>query len=61
MKDCEEEPRSERAATPPGEFLSDDLREETARFLDEVKRRIRKGKESRQEQRLGPPSRRKSA
>jgi hypothetical protein len=60
MKDSEEKPRSERAATPPGEFLSDDLREETARFLDEVKRRIRKGNESRQEPRLGPPSRRKS-
>jgi hypothetical protein len=61
MKDCEEKPRSKRAETPPGDFLSDDLREETARFLDEVKRRIRKGQQSRQEPRLGPPSRRKTA
>jgi hypothetical protein len=57
MKDCDEKPRAQGAETPPGDFLTDDLREETARFLDEVKRRIRKGKESRQEPRLGPPSR----
>jgi hypothetical protein len=59
--DCDEKPRSKRSRTPPGDFLSDDLREETARFLDEVKRRIRKGKEPKEEPRLGPPSRRNSA
>jgi hypothetical protein len=61
MKNCDEKPRSKGAETPPGDFLSDDLREETARFLDEVKRRIRKGKEPKQEPRLGPPARRKTA
>ena len=49
MKDCEEKPRSKSAKTPPGDFLSDDLREETARFLDEVRRRIKKGNEPKQE------------
>jgi hypothetical protein len=57
MTDREEMHRPKRAQAPPGEFLSDDLREETARFLDEVKRRIRKGNEPKREPRLGPPRR----
>jgi hypothetical protein len=61
MTDREEKHRTKRAETPPGDFLSDDLREETARFLEEVKRRIKKGKESTEELRLGPPARRKTA
>jgi hypothetical protein len=60
MTDREEKHRTKRAETPPGDFLSDDLREETARFLEEVKRRI-KGKEPTEELRLGPPARRRTA
>ena len=45
---------------PPGDFLSEDLREATTRFLDEVKRQIRQRRETAEEPRLGPPRRRKS-
>jgi hypothetical protein len=44
---------------PPGEFLSDDLRDATSRFLDEVKRQVRWRRESDAEPKLGPPERRK--
>ena len=33
-------------ARPPGEFLTDDLASATARFLDDVKRRIRRAAEA---------------
>jgi hypothetical protein len=57
MTDRDEKHRPKGAETPPGDFLSDDLRDETARFLNEVKRRIKKDKEPKQEPRLGPPPR----
>jgi hypothetical protein len=44
---------------PPGEFLSEDLRDATTRFLDEVKRQIEQRKEARPEPKLGPPNRQK--
>jgi hypothetical protein len=44
---------------PPGEFLSDDFREDTSRFLDEVKRQIKRRKEPDQAPKLGPPKRQK--
>lgn len=60
MKDHEEKPRRKDEKTPPGEFLSEDLRHQTARFLDEVKRRIKKRKEPNGEPKLGPPGRENS-
>jgi hypothetical protein len=57
MADREEELRPKDKKTPPGDFLSEDLRDETARFLDEVKRQIKTRKEPREEPKLGPPRR----
>jgi hypothetical protein len=59
MADREDEPRPKDRKTPPGDFLSEDLRDETARFLDEVKRQIKTRKEPREEPKLGPPRREK--
>lgn len=42
---------------PPGEFLTEDLRQETARFLHEVKRQIKRRKEPDEKPKLGPPKR----
>jgi hypothetical protein len=55
-----EQPRKKIAPEPPGEFLNEDLREATTRFLDEVKRQIRQRREPATEPKLGPPRRRKS-
>ncbi len=44
-----EEPES----TPPGTFVSEDHRSQTARFLDELKKRLLR--EKAEEPRLGPP------
>lgn len=57
MTDRDRKPRPPDEDTPPGDFVSDDLRDETARFLNEVKRRIRKSKEPKKEPKLGPPRR----
>lgn len=51
-QDEPEEPES----CPPGEFISDDLRTQTARFLDELKQR-RGSEKPQQEPKLGPPKR----
>ena len=53
--------KSNRKSTeePPGEFLSDDFRDDTSRFLDEVKRRIKRRKEPDPAPKLGPPKRQK--
>jgi len=40
---------------PPGHFVSDELRTETARFLDELKKRL--GRSKAEEPKLGPPRR----
>jgi hypothetical protein len=46
----------QKQLTPPGDFVSDDLREQTTRFLDELRQRLKRVKlES--EPRLGPPRR----
>jgi hypothetical protein len=55
MSDPEEKPRPKNEEIPPGDFLSEDLRDQTARFLDEVKRRIKKRKEPKEDPKLGPP------
>jgi hypothetical protein len=39
---------------PPGDFTSDELREDTIRFLDELRRRAEK-KQQREPRRPGPP------
>jgi hypothetical protein len=49
----------EQAAKPPGEFLSDDFRDDTSRFLDDVKRQIKRRKEPDPAPKLGPPKRQK--
>ena len=48
-----ENSREEPESTPPGHFVSDDLRAQTARFLDELKKRLCREKPD--EQKLGPP------
>jgi hypothetical protein len=50
-QDKYEEPES----TPPGTFVSEDQRRQTARFLDELKKRL--GREQAEESKLGPPRR----
>jgi hypothetical protein len=53
-----DEPKQEEPeSAPPGYFVSDDLRTQTARFLDEVKKRLRREK-AESEPKLGPPRRR---
>jgi len=41
-------------ATPPGDFTSDELREQTARFLDELRRRAEK-RRLKPHKKPGPP------
>jgi hypothetical protein len=43
-------------STPPGDFVSDDHRTQTANFLDELRKRL-KHKRSEAEPKLGPPKR----
>jgi hypothetical protein len=49
----------EPAVEPPGDYLSDDFRDDTTRFLDEVKRQIKWRKEPEPAPRLGPPKRKR--
>jgi len=49
-----DEPKQEEPeSTPPGHFISDDLRTQTAHFLEELKKRLKRQKA--EEPRLGPP------
>lgn len=48
-----DENHDEPKSTPPGTFVSEDHRTQTARFLDEVKKRLRR--EQAEEPKLGPP------
>lgn len=43
----------EPESSPPGQFVSEDLREQTARFIDELKKRL--AREKSEEPKLGPP------
>jgi hypothetical protein len=54
MADNEKHPEPE--STPPGQFVSDDLRMETANFLDELRKRLERMKDK-SEPKLGPPRR----
>jgi hypothetical protein len=49
--------RKKKRSSPPGDFVSDDLRANTARFLEELKQRLRTAR-AHQAPRLGPPRRR---
>jgi hypothetical protein len=53
---ADDQKHREPESTPPGHFVSDDLRMETARFLDELRKRLRREKPE-SEQKLGPPQR----
>ena len=44
--------------TPPGHFITDDLRKETTRFLDELRKRLNREKPE-SGPKLGPPRRRR--
>jgi hypothetical protein len=50
----EKEPNDERESTPPGHFVSDDLRQQTARFIDQLKKRLSREKPD-SGPKLGPP------
>jgi hypothetical protein len=45
------------AAKPPGQFVSNDLEQHTARFIEEVKDLARRRKEVEAEEKQGPPPR----
>jgi hypothetical protein len=48
-----EDKREKPERSPPGHFVSEDHRTQTARFLDELKKRLRR--ENAEEPKLGPP------
>jgi hypothetical protein len=54
---ADEEKQQKPESMPPGHFVSDDLRTQTARFLDELRKRLRREKLG-SEPKLGPPRRR---
>jgi hypothetical protein len=49
--------KKRKQSEPPGDFVSDDQRDETARFLEELRKRLSR-KKSQSEPKLGPPRRR---
>jgi hypothetical protein len=48
-------PEQRQGRPPPGEFLSPDLASDTARFLAELKTRLRRRAQSTRPVELGPP------
>lgn len=48
-----EDKKDEPESKPPGHFVSEDQRSQTARFLDELKKRLRR--QHAEEPKLGPP------
>jgi hypothetical protein len=58
-EDKQHEERFRAESSPPGDFISEDLRAQTASFLDEVKRRLLRAAAEAQPK-LGPPKHRKS-
>jgi hypothetical protein len=53
---ADDEKQRESDSTPPGHFVSDDLRKETTRFIDELRKRLKREKDD-SEPKLGPPRR----
>jgi hypothetical protein len=45
-----------KKSTPPGHFVSDDQRTQTANFLDELRKRLKRNR-AESEPKLGPPRR----
>jgi hypothetical protein len=55
-KNREQQDKADKPAVPPpGEFISDDLERQTARFIDEIKELANRRKKRAAEQRHGPP------
>jgi hypothetical protein len=48
-----ENENDEPDSNPPGHFISEDYRSQTARFLDELKKRLRRAQAD--QPKLGPP------
>jgi hypothetical protein len=46
---------TESARRPPGQFISNELEEQTARFLREIKGLAKRRKKARDEETSGPP------
>jgi hypothetical protein len=51
---ADEPDRKQSQADPPGDFVTDDLRAQTAQFLDDLRKRIRREKAD-PGPKLGPP------
>jgi hypothetical protein len=47
--------RNEREAKPPGQFVTNELEEHTARFLREIKGMTKRRKEAKADETSGPP------
>jgi hypothetical protein len=55
-KNRKQHDKADKSATaPPGQFISNDLERETARFIDEVKKLAQRRKKRAAEERHGPP------
>jgi hypothetical protein len=50
---ADEPKQDDPESSPPGDFVSEDLRSETARFIEELKKRLTREKP--EEPKLGPP------
>jgi hypothetical protein len=53
---ADDEKQREPESTPPGHFVSEDQRTQTARFLDELRKRLTREKPE-ADLKLGPPRR----
>jgi len=53
---ADDKKHQEPDSTPPGDFVSDDLRRQTARYLEELRKRLKREKPD-SEPKLGPPRR----
>jgi hypothetical protein len=51
----QQEKRDDSAAKPPGQFVTDDLEEQTARFIEAVKSLARRRREREAGETWGPP------
>jgi hypothetical protein len=57
-KNPKKEENTDKSGTkPPGQFVSDELKEQTARFLEDVKGLAKRRKERASEDTPGPPPR----
>jgi hypothetical protein len=54
-RSCAEESEVDERKDPPGDFTSQKLREDTARFLDELRRRAEEKRRRQPPKKPGPP------